>query len=99
MGDGDRKQDEERRIEDRGEAEPFSRSGQKDVFKDPAEIDGKGEGNRKEELEKDIGLHLLFNLLNRFTDEERTNGLQDQPVGQDDAEGEFVPQKRDEEFP
>jgi len=99
MGKGDGKEDEKRRIEDRDESKSFSRGGKEDAFKSPAEVDGKGKGHRKEDLEKDINLHFLFYFFHRFADDKRTGGLQDQPVGQDDAEGEFVAQERDEELP
>jgi hypothetical protein len=64
MGDSDGKKNEKGGVKNRDKSKPFSQSGEKGRFKYPAEIDGKGEGNGKEDLEKDIDLHLLFDFLN-----------------------------------
>jgi hypothetical protein len=40
-------------------------------------------------------LHFFYSL----TDDKGTDGYQDEPVGKNDSEGEFVPMKRDQEFP
>jgi len=99
VGEGDREENEERGVKDGSESQSFSRSGGQEGFEDPAEVDGEGEGYGKKKLKKDINLLLLFRLFYCSANDERTDGFKNQPVCQDDAKGEFISQKGDEEFP
>jgi hypothetical protein len=94
-----RKEYQERGIENWGKAKSFSRSGEKDVLKYSGEIDGKWKGHRKNELEQDKDLQLSLYFFNGPTDQESADGYQDEPVAEDDSEGEFIAEKRDEKLP
>jgi hypothetical protein len=92
-------EDQEGGIKDWPEAKTLSRSGEKDVSEYSGEIDGHWKGYRKKKLEEGKDFYFTFYLFYGFSNDKRTNCYQDEPVGENDPEGELVAIKRDEEFP
>jgi hypothetical protein len=92
------KQDQEGGVKYWGKTESFSWCREKNIFEYPGKIDSRREGYRKDKLEQNIDLYFLFCLFNCFANEKGTHCLKDQPVGEDNAESEFVAGKGDEEL-
>ncbi len=78
---------------------PLSGSGKKEMFEYSRKIDSKRKGRRKRKLEQYKNLHLPFCLVKAFAGNNRADGYQDEPVRENDSEGELVAVKRDEKFP
>lgn len=49
-------------------------------------------------MEQHIDLYLPFRFFNGFANDEGTDCLKDQPVGQNDPDGEFIAEERDEKL-
>jgi hypothetical protein len=92
-------EDQEGGIKDWPEAKTLSRSGEKDVSEYSGEIDGHWKGYRKKQLEERKNFYFTFYFFYGFSNDKRTDCYQDEPVGENDPEGELVAMKRDEEFP
>jgi hypothetical protein len=99
MGERDRQEDQERGIENGTKTKPFSWSGKKDVFEYPAKVDGEREGYGKDQLEDDISLYFPLHFLDGSADDIRAKRFQDQPIAENDSDGELIAKKRYEEFP
>lgn len=91
-------EDQERGIKNLCKAKSLSGSGEKDVSEYSGEIDGQWKGYGKKELEEHKDFYFTFYFFYSFANDKRTDGHQDEPVGKDDSEGEFVALKRDEKF-
>jgi hypothetical protein len=98
LGECHREKDQEGDPENRPEAEPLSWSGEKGVSEYSREINGQRKGYGKKQLEKYKDLQSPIHFFRGFTDDKGTDGHEDEPVGQNDAEGELVSVKRDEEL-
>jgi hypothetical protein len=98
LGECDREEDQEGGIKNRTKAEPLSRSEKKDVSEYSGEIDGRWKGDSKEQLEEHKDFYSTFYFFYCFANNKRADGHQDEPVGENDSESEFVPMKRDEKF-
>jgi hypothetical protein len=99
MGERDRQEDQERGIKNGTKAKPFSGSGKKDGFEYSTKVDGEREGDGKDQLEDDIGLYFPFHLLDGSADDVRAKRFQDQPIAENDSDGELIAKKRDEKLP
>jgi hypothetical protein len=99
LGKSDRKKDQERGVKDGSKTESLSRGHEKEILEYSGEIDGKRKSCGKKQLEENKNLQLSFYLFDSFTNHERTNGYQDEPVAKNDSKGEFVAEERDQKFP
>ena len=98
MDDCHEKKDQEGRIKNGCEPEPLSGGGEDETLEDSCKGNGKGKGEREDQLEEDIDFYSSFCSFRGFSNEERAHRLQDEPVGEDDSQGEFVAGKSDEKF-
>ena len=99
MGNRYREKDEKGGGEDGAQSKCLSGCGEEDVLKYSRKIEDQGKGEGKNELKEHKDLPLPQCSFNRFSDEERTKGLKNQPVGKDDSQREFIALEGDEEFP
>jgi hypothetical protein len=99
LGKCHREKDQEGGVENCCKTKSLSGGSEKDISKYSGEIDGHWKGCRKKQLEEHKDLYFTFYFFYGFSDDKRTNRHQDEPVGENDSEGELVAMKRDEEFP
>jgi hypothetical protein len=95
----DGEKDQERRVRDWSKAKSLSRGGKEYIFEYSGKVDGKRKGHRIEELEENKDLYLLVHFFHRFTNNEGADRYQEEPIGKNDSESEFVSKERDEKFP
>jgi hypothetical protein len=98
LGECYREEDQERGIENWPKAQSLSGNEEKDVSEHPGEIDGQWKGDGKKQLEEHKDFYSACNFFYGFANDKRTDCYQDEPVGEDDSEGELVPMKGDEKF-
>ena len=95
----DGEEDQERRVKDWSKAKSLSGGGKEYIFEYSGEVDGKRKGHRIKELEENKDLYFLVHFFHRFTNNEGADRYQEEPIGKNDSESEFVSKERDEKFP
>jgi len=98
VGEADREEDQEGRAEDHPEAQSFSRDCNDDIFECPGKSESDGESNGENQLEQPVDFSFFSYPFDRFADPEGADGFDDEPVGEDDSEGDLIPVKGDKEF-
>jgi hypothetical protein len=99
MRKADGEENEKGGIKDRSETQTLSRRDQKNILEDPREIEGEREGGSKDKLKQNKNLEPLLDFFDRLAHHERTDGFQDKPVGKNHPQGQFIPEKGNEQFP
>jgi len=98
LGECNGEEDQEGGIKNWPKAKSLSGGGEKDVSKYSGEIDGHWKGCGKKQLEEHKDFYFTFYFFYSFANDKRTDCYQDEPVGENDSEGELVAVKRDEKF-
>jgi hypothetical protein len=99
MRNGDWKKDQEGSIKHRTKNQSFSWCRQKEILKDPAEVDGKRKGQGKNDLKEYVDFESFLGSFNGFAEDKGTQCFKEHPVGEDHSKGKFIAEKRDEQFP
>jgi len=99
VGDRHREKYDEGAEKDRTRPEGLSRCCSKKFLEDPGKVKGGGKGDGKEELKEDVNLELSFGSLCGFAEGEGAKGFEGHPIREENAEGEFIAQERNEELP
>jgi hypothetical protein len=98
LGKGYGEEDQKGGTKNCHNAKSLSRSEEKDILKCSGEINGQWKGDGKKQLKEHKDFYSTFCFFYGRANDQRTDGYQDEPVGENDPKRELVSMKRDKKF-